>query len=165
MRRALLIAVLVLVGCDEPAGDLRFHTPQATMQTLFDVYGVAELSQQEVQRRMQERGRFHLQDPETYEKCFADWHGPEDEGAAGYVFGVLAVAKGELRITITGDRADVIPQTEGGAANHVVMRHAHGEWKIVLRESVPALVRRRLFDVYRGTKTLHEEQGTAAANR
>lgn len=164
MRVALLMGLLALTACDEPQGDLRFHTPQATVHTLFDVYGVADLSQQEVQRRMQERGRFHLQDPETYRLCFADWHGPEDEGAAGFVFGVLAVAKGELRITITGDRADVIPQTEGGAANHVVLKLTDGEWKIILRESVPAHVRRRLFDVYRSTKTLHEEQGTAVAN-
>lgn len=161
----LLLAVLCcgVTACsscdDEGTPDLRFHTPRATIDTLLDVYGVADVSQDEVQRRMRLGRRFQLQDPQVFHSCFSDFRGPEDEGLAGYVFGSLAAAKDHLRLTISDDEATVIPEVDGGPGRPVVLRKQGLSWKIVLRRSVPTSVQRRLRAVYRRSQEQHEQAG------
>ena len=99
------LCVFCLVGCDDEPVDLRFHTPKATIDTLLEVYGVLELPQAEIDRRVEIGRTFHLNDPDTMRACFKDFEGPADDGLVGYVFGSLASAKDDLRITVTGDRA------------------------------------------------------------
>jgi len=161
--RVLLLAICGLLAacssCEDDAPDLRFHTPRATIETLLDVYGVADVSQEEVQRRMHLGRRFQLQDPELFHACFSDFRGPEDEGLAGYVFGSLAAAKDHLRLTLSEDEATILPEVDGGPGRPVVLRRQGTEWKIVLRESVPTTVQRRLRAVYRRSQSQHEQAG------
>lgn len=148
---ALCLLAFVAAGCgqDEPPVDLRFHTPQATVDTLFEAYGVMDISQEEVRRRMDERGRFHLHDPATYQLCFSDYGGPQDEGLAGFVFGSLAAAKDELRITMTQEEARVFPNPDISSGRAVLLRRQpDGAWKIVLRQSVPREIQNQLYGVY-----------------
>lgn len=143
--RGILTAIIVLTACgQEQRPDLRFGSPQATLQTLFDVYGVLEVSQAEIDRRMEIGYRFHLVDPATLRLCFADWNEPADEGLAGYVFGNLIVAKDELVATIRGDRAEMIVQNPERRSRPVVFEREDGEWRILLEESVPRNVQREL---------------------
>ena len=162
-RLRLSLACLLLSacssGCEDKAPDLHFQTPRATVQTLLDVYGVAEVPQEEVQRRMRLGRRFQLQDPALFHRCFGDLRGPQDEGMAGYVFGSLAAAKDHLRVTLSEDEATVIPETDAGPGRPVTLRREAGEWKIVLRDSVPASVQRRLEAVYRRSRDQHEKVG------
>jgi hypothetical protein len=148
-------------SCEDEAPDLRFHTPRATIQTLLDVYGVGDVAEEEVQRRMSLGRRFQLQDPELFHLCFSDFRGPEDEGLAGYVFGSLAAAKDHLRITMTRDVATVIPEVDAGPGRPVTLRQDGDDWKIVLRESVPASVQQRLRAVYRRSVDQHQRAGQA----
>ncbi len=147
--RAAAIAAVLLLGCDQSppvSNDLRFHTPKATIDTLLETYGLEMVSQDEIRRRMQIGRSFHLVDPETRDLCFADFDGPEDEGMIGYVFGGLAPAKDDVRITQTGDTAHAFGETRDGRRNRptVLERDSTGAWRIVLEESVPADVRQRL---------------------
>lgn len=143
---ALTVAVLLTlgVGCDggpRPV-DVRFSTPERTVQTLFTAYGLERASQAEVRQRMIDGGRFSLRDPDSYRACFTDLSGPTEEGLAGFVLGALAAGKDELRTSVSGDRAVVSPR-EGV---EIVLRRRDEEspWRIVLRESVPDEVRARM---------------------
>lgn len=167
-RSRVLILILILIlascglsGCEDETPDLHFHTPRATIQTLLDVYGVADVPEEEVQRRMSLGRSFQLQDPELFHRCFSDFRGPEDEGLAGYVFGSLAAAKDHLRITLSEDEATVIPQIDGGQGRPVTLRRDGSKWKVVLRESVPTSVQRRLRAVYRRSREQHEGAGSS----
>ncbi len=147
--RAAAMAAVLLMGCDQAppvSSDLRFHTPKATIDTLLETYGLEMVSQDEIRRRMQIGRSFHLVDPETRDLCFADFDGPEDEGMIGYVFGGLAPAKDDVRITQTGDTAHAFGETRDGRRNRpiVLERDSTGAWRIVLEESVPSDVRDRL---------------------
>lgn len=143
--RGLLIAVLLFTACgEEPRPDLRFASPQATLQTLFDVYGVLDVPQDEIDRRMEIGYRFHLIDPATLHLCFADWNEPADEGLAGYVFGNLIVAKDDLVATIRGDRAEMLVQDPERRSRPVVFARDAGAWRIVLEESVPRSIQQEL---------------------
>lgn len=146
---AVAAAVMALAACDSAppvSSDLRFHTPKATIDTLIETYGLEMVSQEEIRRRMQIGRSFHLVDPATRDLCFADFDGPEDEGLVGYVFGGLAPAKDDVRITQTGDTAHAFGETRDGRRNRpiVLERDDDGAWRIVLEESVPADVRDRL---------------------
>ncbi len=144
---ALLLAITSLVACPESAEplDVRFHTPQATIRTLFEVYGVAELSQAEVRARMLRYGRFHLNDPATLRACFADWDEDEDEALAGYVFGQLAPNKDDVHVTMTEDLATAVSRDEEGTRSRPVkLTREGGRWLIILAESVPRSAQRRL---------------------
>lgn len=145
---AVAAVVLGLVACDAPpvSDDLRFHTPKATIDTLLETYGLEQVSQEEIRRRMQLGRSFHLVDPATRDLCFADFDGPDDEGLVGYVFGGLAPAKDDVRITQTGDVAHAFGETRDGRRNRpiVLERDGTGAWRIVLEESVPSDVRARL---------------------
>ena len=138
----LLAALLALAGCaeDERPPDLRFHTPGATVHTLLDAYGVLEVPQAEIDRRMALGRRFHLNDPQARRLAFADWDEAADEGLAGYVFGNLVRTKDDLRITITEDVAHVRAGGGERRVRPVVLREDELGWRIVLGESVPPAV-------------------------
>ncbi len=137
-------------GCGGGEGhdDLRYHTPQATVHTLLDAYGVLELPQKEIDRRMDIGRRFHLNDPEARQLAFADWDEPADEGLAGYVFGNLARAKDSLRISITEDVAHVRSADPEVRIRPVVLQEDEVGWRIVLDESVPPAVARDLHQAW-----------------
>lgn len=154
VTRKILPLVLTLFvtglacGAPEPT-DLRLFTPKTTAETLLEVYGVADVSEEEVRRRMRIGRSFHLHDPETRALCFADLDesAPDAEGLVGYVFGSLASGKSDLEVTITGDVAHVFGRDETGRRSRpVVMRREDAGWKIVLRESVPIAIQRRLAE-------------------
>ncbi len=152
----LVLVGLVLAGaCSEAEPmDLRLLTPKSTAETLLEVYGVANVSEEEVRRRMRIGRSFHLNDPETRARCFLDLDEstPEAEGLVGYVFGSLASGKSDLEVTITGDVAHVFGKDESGRRSRpVVMRRGNAGWKIVLSESVPVAIRRRLATGVRDT--------------
>ena len=158
MGLVLLLATASAVGCDEEtsAPDLRFHTPSATVHTLLDAYGVLDVPQSEIERRMALGRRFHLSDPESRALAFADWDEPADEGLAGYVFGNLVRAKDGLRISITEDVAHVHAEDPEQRFRPVVLREDAVGWRIVLEESVPPVIARELrqaFEERQGTET------------
>jgi hypothetical protein len=144
-----LALVVVALGCSGGEGDHRFLTPEATVRSLFTAYAIEDIPEQAVLARMERGGRFTPEDVAGYRACFADFRGPADEGLAGYVFGALAAGKDHLRYEQDGELATVLPtDDEGPEAPRIVLRRAGGEWKIVIRESVPADVRARLFQLY-----------------
>lgn len=145
---AILVLLASLWGCsEEREPDARFATPESTLDTLLGVYGVADMSQEEIQQQMRSRGRFELRDEATYEACFDDYDGPQHEGLAGYVFGTVAAGKDQLRINMVQGKAHVFPDPDR-RERYVVLVQSDGEWKISLRESVPADVRGALIEQY-----------------
>ena len=157
-RRFALSIVLAVTGLacgDDPPSDDRYATAGATVQTLFEAYRIADLSQQEVRERMQARGRFNLSDPESFQGCFRDYGGPQDESLAGYVFGRLAAAKDELRYYLPPNepgRVEVHTSSDAEDDDPVVLLEVEGQWKISLSESVPAQVRQQLHGVFMRAK-------------
>lgn len=142
----LLLTAVIDVACGGSEGhdDLRYHTPQATVNTLLEAYGVLDLPQKEIDRRMDIGRRFHLNDPEARRLAFADWDEPADEGLAGYVFGNLARAKDSLRTSITEDVAHVRSANPEVRIRPVVLQEDDIGWRIVLDESVPPAIAREL---------------------
>ena len=70
-----MVSLLLLIGltaCSEDDGpkDLRLLTPQTTVHTLLDAYGVLEVPQAEIDRRMELGRRFHLNDPDARRLVF-----------------------------------------------------------------------------------------------
>jgi len=153
MRRLFPV---VLAGClaaacgDTETVDSRFATPERTVATLLSTHGLTDESQESIRERMATRGAFELQDAETWRACFTDIGQPGGEGMAGYVLGMLAAARDDLRFEISGDRAYVFPR-EG--ARVVMVRGSDGAFRIVLRDSVPENVRRGLFQVEQNART------------
>lgn len=148
----VVILALMIVACGEaPRPDLRFHTPKATVDTLLESYGLESVSGEEVRRRMRLGRRFHLVDRAMRDACFDVPIGEADEGLVGYVFGSLAPAKDDMRVTIGDDVAHVFGETLEGRRNTPVVLHRddEGNWRIALHESVPARIRRRLAEAAR----------------
>jgi hypothetical protein len=144
--RAWALVFIVLLGCgDVQTVDARFSTPEHTVQTLLGAYGLRELTQDQVRTQLAERGTFELQDRASYQACFADFNRPGGEGLAGYVLGMIAAAKDDLRYESVGDIAYVFPR-EG---IRIVMRREDGAYRIVLEDSVPEEVRTTLIGVER----------------
>jgi hypothetical protein len=142
LRRLVWLSLLAC-GCGhEP--DPRFASPQATIDTLFAAYGIEGLSQDEIQARLREHGQFELRDQASFRLCFLDYSGPRDEGLAGFVFGMIAAGKDDLVVRAVDDRATVFPDPDR-VDRSVVMLRRSDEWKISLRDSVPAAIREALF--------------------
>ncbi len=145
----LLACASLLAACSSPrtSTDLRYNTPRATVLTLLDAYGVAEIPQEEVQRRMRIGRRFQLNDPVARDGCFSDFSGEADEGLIGYVFGSLAPIREDFVITQRGADEAMAQgvDSEGSPIRPVILRRGDdGNWRIVLRESVPGRTQRRL---------------------
>jgi hypothetical protein len=152
VRRSLaLLACLALVACAEP--DPRFASPEQTVETLFTAYGVAELPEREVQRRLLMRERFELVSRQAMLDSFADYRVEEQEGLTGFVFGRLVARKASLVYACERKRCEVRPEQEEDAPP-VVLREDGGEWKIVLAESVPREIQEQLFALHRRTDEL-----------
>lgn len=150
MRIALL--ALLLVACNDHTPDSKYATPEATIETLLRAYGVADMSEEDIQRTMRERGRFELRDEPAFRGCFADYDNLSDEGLAGFVFGLIAARKDNLRVVQTGGRANVFTDPDRRERN-VVLLEEDGEWKISLHDSVPADVRRDLEGIAKRAQT------------
>ena len=145
LRIGLLSIAVMILGCD-PQPDPRFATPQDTVTTMFVVYGVDAMTEQQVQKHMKAKQKFQLQDRKQYLECFSDFKNPSDEGMAGYVFGRLAAAKDSLRYKTTAGRTTV--RTSQGQ-QIVLTKSANHEWKIKLRDSVPLNTQKQLHAVYK----------------
>ena len=163
-RRPILLALgallgILVAGCEDRPADPRFATPRATLDSLFDSYGVRDVPQELIRSRLRQRDRFELLDAELYRRCFADFQGEVDEGLAGFVFGSLVAGKDDLRIVVTDGTANVFPTSAEASPRPVVLREEDGEWKIVLRESVPPDVQRRLAEVYERSQELARRRG------
>jgi len=144
-RVPVLLLLMLAWGCGEAETvDARFSTPEHTVATLFATHGLADESQASIQARIAERGSFELADQETWALCFTDFDQPGGNGMAGYVLGMLAAARDQLRYELAGDTAYVFPR----AGLRVVMHRGEDRaYRIVLRESVPEQVRRGLLQV------------------
>jgi hypothetical protein len=146
-RCALALLLPLLAACAASA-DRRFATPEDTVRTLFAAYGLEHVSERAIVARLAEGQRFELLDPEGFRACFADHRGPEHEGMAGYVFGVLVAGKEHLRFRADGERVRVLVGRGGASDPGIVLRHTRDGFKIVLAESVPEDVRRQLLALY-----------------
>lgn len=143
--QAALAALVVVVGCtDDPAPDPRLATPVTCAEALLEAYGIAELPQEEIDRRLRIRGIFHLHDPGALPVLLSGYRGPVDDALAGYVFGNLAYAKDALTVTFSGDTAHIFADRDGERGRPVVFHRDGPNWRIDLRESVPERARRRL---------------------
>jgi hypothetical protein len=142
------LCALLLASCAGGDGaDPRFAAPADTVRTIFTAYGIEGMSEAAVLARLAEGGRFVLQDPAAFRASFADHRGPQHEGMAGYVFGILAAGKEHLRYRIEGERATVVVG-QGDDAPRIVMRRGDNGYKVVLAESVPEAVREQLLSLY-----------------
>jgi hypothetical protein len=160
MTRARAAAALVLVAACGAEADPRFSTPESTISTMMAAYGIDAMSEEEIQRHMREHRRFDLRDEAAFRACFSDYAGPADEGAAGFVFGMIAAKKDSLRIDVDeGTRAVIYPDRDRVDRMVTLLREDDGEWKISLERSVPADVRRTLRQVYDRARTQNQQQG------
>lgn len=160
MRRALLFAcsLVALGGCgdDVQTTDSRFATPERTVATLLATHGLSDVSQDDIRTRIAERGSFELRDAETWRQCFTDLDRPGGEGMAGYVLGLLAAARDDLRYETAVDRGYAFPR-EG--IRVVMQRGEDGAYRIILGESVPVEVQRGLLQVEENARRRHEPTG------
>lgn len=142
----MVIVLMVASACggDAQEVDARFSTPERTVATLFQAYGIEQMSQAETVRRLGEHGAFSLRDRAAFEACFLDLERPGGEGMGGYVFGLLAAGREDLRYETVEDHGYVIPR-EG--IRIVMDRDGNGAYRINLRASVPENVRRGLIQV------------------
>jgi hypothetical protein len=144
-RMVVIVCIsLAVAACGDEPRDVRFDTPEATLQTLLGSFGVADMTQEEVQQHMRSRGRFELADEQTYHDCFLDFEGPHSEALAGYVFGTVAAGKDQLRIARVGERIHVYPDPDR-RERYVVMVDSDIGYRISLRDSVPPSIRRALL--------------------
>ncbi len=148
MRSATLALVLSCIalatGCDGATQtvDARFSTPEHTVRTMLSSYGLEDATGEQIRERIASREPMEIRSRETFRACFEDiGQSAAQEGVAGFVFGVLAAGRDDLRVEIHGDRATLPPR----AGVEVVMaRGEDGAFRIVLAESVPADVRARM---------------------
>lgn len=146
-----LCLLFVLCACGKGA-DPRFESPEKTIHTLFSAYGIEDMSQDQIQARLRERGQFELRDQALFRLCFLDYSGPRDEGLAGFVFGMIAAGKDDLVVRTVDDRATVFPDPDR-VDRSIVMLRREDEWKISLEHSVPAQIREALFGEFERAST------------
>lgn len=142
--RILAVLAFAMACGDDPTPDLRLMTPRTTIETLLESYGVADLPQEEIDRRMDIGRRFHLNDPAALRACFSDWEEPAGEGLAGYVFGSVIVAKDDLIATVRDDEAEVMVRDPERRTRPVILEREGGSWRINLERSVPRAVREEI---------------------
>lgn len=141
------VFALALLGCgdgDVQSTDSRFATPERTVETLLGTYGLNDMPQEQITQMIVQRGAFELRDHDTWAECFADLEQPGGEGMAGYVLGLLAAGRDQLRYETAGEYGYAFPR-EGV---RVVFVHLDdGTYRISLRQSVPDEVRNGLMRV------------------
>jgi hypothetical protein len=156
-RRTIAIAagLLVLACGDVTRTDSRFATPERTVATLLAAHGIGEATADELQGRLIAEGGFAIVDRAAYEACFVDLEQPGGAGMAGYVLGMLAAARGELRYE-TIEHHGYVQVREG---IRIVMRRGEdGAYRIVLAESVPEDIRRSITGI-EGASPIDEPRG------
>lgn len=154
-----LFVFACLVACDGiSAVDERFSTPEHTLATLFDSYGLTGKTPDEV-RAMRREGRLRLRDALTYHACFVRFRDYLDEAMAGYVMGALTEDATDPRPQIVGNDARI----SIAGKTTVVMRKKDGAWRIDLDASVPPETRRRLEDVVRRAQKMTRRHGALPA--
>lgn len=142
---SILSALLVLACGDVTRTDPRLATPERTVRTLLAAHGIEDAAPGALEERLIAEGGFAIVDRAAYEACFADLHQPGGAGMAGYVLGLLAAARGELRYETIEQHGYVQVRREG---LRVVMRRGEdGAYRIVLAESVPEDVRRSITGI------------------
>jgi hypothetical protein len=147
---APLLVFTSLFGCEGvSAVDERFSTPEHTIATLFDSYGLTGKTPDEV-RAMRREGRLRLRDALAYHACFTRFRDYLDEAMAGYVMGALAEDATDLRPQIVGDVARI---SIAGKTTVV----------IDLDASVPPETRRKLEDVVRRAQKMTRRHGALPA--
>ncbi|MEM7137121.1 MAG: hypothetical protein AAF500_11110 [Myxococcota bacterium] len=158
--RAAILWVLVtggLFGCTKDPVAPEFASPSATITTLFTTYDLADVPQTEIRRRFEAGERFKLLNPTLFQSCFSDWQGEHDEGLGGFVFGQLVVAKDELVIEVDEDVARVRPKHGPEDLPPVLLVRQDAGWKIDLRQSIPAEIRQRLYEVNRRARRVERQ--------
>lgn len=147
--RGFFLGLLLIAACKADTKSEAFASPAATVSSLFAAYGVKNVPEQEIQRRLQANERFDLVDESLFVACFSDWQGDHDQGLGGYVFGRLVAAKDHLRIDIDDGVARVSSEIGDPSLAPVVLVETDDGWKIDLRQSVPSELRQRLYEIYR----------------
>ena len=141
---SILSALLVLACGDVTRTDPRLATPERTVRTLLAAHGIEDGAPGALEERLIAEGGFAIVDRAAYEACFADLHQPGGAGMAGYVLGLLAAARGELRYE-TIEQHGYVQVREG---LRVVMRRGEDRaYRIVLAESVPEDIRRSITGI------------------
>jgi hypothetical protein len=137
---------VLLLACGNDAfttTDSRYSTPERTIETLLDSCDLRG-SSAENQAVIIEQGGSRIRDQRAYDACFSDIDQPGGQAMAGYVVGMVAGARDELRYETIEGRGYVIPR-EG--IRIVMERDERGAYRIVLRESVPENVRRSILQL------------------
>jgi len=154
-----LFVFACLVACDGvSAVDERFSTPEHTIATLFDSFGLTGKTPDEV-RAMRREGRLRLRDALTYHACFVRFGDYLDEAMAGYVMGAITEDATDLRPQIVANDARI----SIAGKTTVVMRKKDGAWRIDLDASVPPETRRKLEDVVRRAQKMTRRHGALPA--
>lgn len=151
--------VTLLAACGGATSvDERFSTPEHTIATLFDSYGLTGKTPDEV-RAMRREGRLRLRDALSYHACFVRFRDYLDEALAGYVMGALAENPTDLRPQIVRRTARI----SIAGKTTVVMRKKDGAWRIDLDASVSRETRRKLEDVVRRAQKMTRRHGALPA--
>lgn len=149
----LLLACLAACG-DATSVDARYSTPEHTIETLLDAYGLRGRSADEIRTMRRER-QLRLTDGPAYRACFERFDGLADEALAGFVVGALAENRDDTRTQIAADTARV----SVGQRATIVMHLRDGAWRIDLDASVPTTIRAQLRDVARRAEEQQRRQG------
>ena len=155
----LLTGLVLLMACvsaceDVETLDPHYATPERTIETMLDAYGLSDVTPEEG-RRLRRAGQLRLRNATAYHACFEHFDGAGDEALAGYVVGSVVENRDALRTTITNDKARVM--AERGAP--VVLYKRRGGWRISLDESVPQPYRGQLLEVARRARERARAQG------
>lgn len=154
-----LVALSLLAACsDTMTTDIRYSTPEHTVETLLDAYGLRGLSADEIRTMRRER-QLRLTDEPAYRACFARLDGLGDEALAGFVVGALAENRDDTRTQIAGETARI----SVGQRATIVMHLRDGAWRIDLDASVPVAIRAQLRDVARRAQEQQRRQGALPA--
>ena len=159
VRALVLLALSALFACgDSTTADVRYSTPEHTIETLLDAYGLRGLSADEIRTMRRER-QLHLTDGPAYRACFERFEGLGDEALAGFVVGALAENRDDTRTQIAENTARI----SVGQRATIVMHLRDGAWRIDLDASVPGTVRTQLRDVARRAEEQQRRQGALPA--
>lgn len=150
---ASLAASLAACG-DATSVDARYSTPEHTIETLLDAYGLRGRSADEIRTMRRER-QLRLTDGPAYRACFERFDGLADEALAGFVVGAIAENRDDTRTQIADDTARV----SVGQRATIVMHLRDGAWRIDLDASVPPTIRAQLRDVARRAEEQQRRQG------
>ena len=154
-RLALALFAIALAACsDATTTDIRYSTPEHTVETLLDAYGLRGLSADEIRTMRRER-QLRLVDGPAYRACFARLA----QGLAGFVVGALAENRDDTRTQIAGETARI----SVGQRATIVMHLQDGAWRIDLDASVPVAIRAQLRDVARRAQEQQRRQGALPA--